>query len=314
MNLPPKPVTLRHQLAYVLLCAIWGTTWLAIRVVVRDVPPFRAATARFFVAALLLVVIGLAKKAHLPRNAREWRATLILSITMMALPYGLIFWAEQHVTSSVTAVLYSASPLAVALLTPAMTGRRVPRGAIYSLLIAVGGIAMLFQVDLRRSMDTLIGGVAVLIGVVSSAWSTIYAKKETSEVQPVVSTGLQLAVGGLALGALSLLTERNEPTHWDWTAVFALLFLATFGSAIAFAVYYWLLRYMDAYKLATINLVVPFVAIVEGAFILHEMITMMMLVSAVVVLGAVGFVLKAQSDELQELKLAFAASSEGKTE
>src|SRR3954470_16306758 len=106
MKHPPKPVTLRHQLAFLLLCAIWGTTWLAIRVVVRDIPPIRAAAARFFIAALLLVIIASIQKAPLPGNAREWKATLILSITMMALPYGLIFWAEQYVTSSITAVLY----------------------------------------------------------------------------------------------------------------------------------------------------------------------------------------------------------------
>jgi drug/metabolite transporter (DMT)-like permease len=306
-------VTLRHRLAFVLLCAIWGTTWLAIRVVVRDIPPFFAASARFLIAAALLAIVGVAQRASLPRTAREWRATLALSVTMMALPYGLIFWAEQSVASSVTAVLYSASPLAVALMTPAMTGRAVPRAAIYSLLVGVGGIAILFQVDLRLNVGTLLGGIGVLIGVLSSSWSTIYAKKETNEIHPVVSTALQLFVGGILLAFLSFAVERGHPVRWTPVSTIALLFLAIFGSAIAFVLYYWLLRYMDAYKAVTINLVVPFVAIIEGAFILHEMITPTMLLSAVIVLGAVGFTLKAQSDESQQLKLS-RAPAEGDAE
>ncbi len=310
MNLPPKQVTLRHRLAFLSLCAIWGTTWLAIRVVVREIPPFFAASARFLIAAVFLAFLAVVQRATLPRTAREWRAVLVLSISMMALPYGLIFWAEQSVASSVTAVLYSVSPLAVALMTPAMTGKAVPRSAVYSLLVGVGGIAILFQIDLRANMGSLLGGIGVLIGVLSSSWSTIYAKKETSEVNPVVSTALQLFVGGIVLAALTFGIERGQPIRWTAVSTIALLFLAIFGSAIAFVLYYWLLRHMDAYKAITINLVVPFVAIIEGAFILHEMITPLMILSAVIVLGSVGFTLKAQSDESQRLNLSRPAPGE----
>src|SRR4051812_7333881 len=225
-----KPLTLRHYLAFATLCAIWGSTWMAIRVVVRDVPPFRAAAARFLIAALLLLFAALVKQSQLPRPGREWKATIILGFTMMAVPYGLIFWAEQHVTSSITAVLYSSSPLAAALLTPWMTGRSVPRAAIYSLLVAVGGIAMLFQIDLRASTETLVGGIAVLIGVVLSSWSSVYAKRETHHMHPMVSTGLQLFIGAAALGVLSLVVERHQASGWRLSSVLALLFLAIFGS------------------------------------------------------------------------------------
>lgn len=293
-----------HSLAFAALCAIWGSTWLAIRIVVRDVPPLRAAASRFLVAALLLGVVIFGRSLRWPENAGQWRALAILSVTMMALPYGLIFWAEQHISSSVTAVLYSALPLATSLLTPVMTQRRVPRAAVYASLVAVGGIAILFDVgNLQASADTFLGGVMVLVAVVSSAGSAIYAKKETGKIQPVVSTALQLFGGACVLGLLSLIFERHAASTWTPSAVIALLFLSTFGSAIAFAIYYWLLRYMDAYKIATVNLVVPFVAILEGSLVIHEMVTGMMVVAAAIVLGAVGFVLKAESDEPSQLNL-----------
>lgn len=298
-----SPLAPKHYFAFALLCAIWGSTWLAIRVVVRDFPPFRAAALRFVIGAVLLFLLAMVQRAPLPANRREWSAIAILSVTMMALPYGLIFWAEQHITSSMTAVLYSSLPLTVALITPAMTGRPVPRAAIYSMLVAIGGIALLFQVDLRASVNTFLGGTAVLIAVLSSAFSSIFAKKNTSNVHPVVATGLQLIIGSAFLGIVSILMESQQPSVWTRSSLAALIFLATFGSAVAFAVFYWLLRHMHAYQLSTINLITPFVAIAEGALILHEFITGMMLLAAVVVLGAVGFVFKAESDEPSQLNL-----------
>src|SRR5689334_19781072 len=128
MNSPADP-KLRQYLAFVLLCAIWGSTWLAIRIVVREIPPCFAASLRFLIAAAFLAAYAAVARLPLPKTRRQWRALLILSITMMALPYGLIFWSEQYISSSITAVLYSSSPLVAALLTPAMTGRPVPRGA-----------------------------------------------------------------------------------------------------------------------------------------------------------------------------------------
>jgi drug/metabolite transporter (DMT)-like permease len=303
MTAQSEPISARHYFAFALCCAIWGSTWLAIRVVVRDIPPFRAAAIRFVIAAAILLVVAVAQKLPLPANRHEWRVIAILGITMMALPYGLLFWAEQHITSSVTAVLYSSLPLCVALLTPAITGKPVPRAAIYSMLVAIGGIAMLFQVDLRASVRTLLGGTAVLVAVVASSFSYIYAKQLASNIHPVVATGLQLIIGAAFLGVASVIMERNEPSRWTQSSLAALIFLATFGSAIAFAVFYWLLRHMHAYQLSTINLITPLVAIAVGALILHEFITPMMLLAAAVVLGAVGFVIKAESDEPAQLNL-----------
>lgn len=283
---------------------------MAIRVVVRDIPPLRAAAIRFVIASVILLAVAFAQKASLPAGRREWWATFVLSITMMAFPYGLLFWAEQHITSSITAVLFSSLPLMVALLTPAMTGKPVPRAAIYSMLVAAGGIAILFQVDLRATLKTLLGGTAVLIAVFSNAYSYLYAKRETLAVHPVVGTGLQLIIGSAFLGIASLVLESGQPTHWTRSAIASLIFLATFGSAIAFAVFYWLLRHMPAYKLSSLNLVVPFVAIAEGALILHEAITPMALLASVFVLGAVGFVLRAENDELAQLNLSRSGTSE----
>src|SRR5215470_16958136 len=164
-----------HLLAYLSLCLIWGSTWLAIRVVVHDVPPFEAAALRFVAAGALLLGAALLQKRPWPRGRSQWTAVFVLSLTIMALPYGLLFWAEQHVMSSMTAVLYSAMPLAVSLFTPAMMHRKVPRQAVFAMVIGFGALLSLFYGGgLNTNSTALIGGVAVLTSMTLSAWSVVY--------------------------------------------------------------------------------------------------------------------------------------------
>ncbi|HEX3154113.1 MAG TPA: DMT family transporter, partial [Candidatus Angelobacter sp.] len=99
------------QLAgYVSLCLIWGTTWLGIRLVVRDVPPFEALALRLFAAGVLLLAMALVQKRRWPTDGDQWNAILVLTVTIIGVPYALLFWAEQYVTSSMSAILFSASP------------------------------------------------------------------------------------------------------------------------------------------------------------------------------------------------------------
>lgn len=292
-----------RAVAYISLCLIWGSTWMAIRVVVRDVPPFRAAGVRFLIAAVVLGLFGLMQQRKLPKSASQWRALAMLSITMMAFPYGLLFWAEQYVSSSLTAVLYSASPLATALMTPLVMGKPVPRAVYASLLVAFGGLAVLFNFELRADANALIGGLLVLVAVVSSSFSVVYAKRETREIDAVVSTAVQLFGGAVVLLGASFGLERGQTADWNAQSIAATLYLAVVGSAVAFAVFYWLLRHMHSYKITTVNLIVPFVAIAVGSVALHERITWQMMASALVVLGAVAVTLRAESEELTEMKL-----------
>src|SRR5436305_1788386 len=104
MPQPTSRLSGRLLTAFLLTCAIWGSTWMAIRVVVVDVPPLWAAAVRFIISALLLALIAAVARKPLPRSAATWRALVILGITMIALPYGLLFWAERRITSGMAAV------------------------------------------------------------------------------------------------------------------------------------------------------------------------------------------------------------------
>lgn len=300
MPLPATSSFGRAQLlGYISLCLIWGSTWLAIRLVVRDVPPLEAAAIRFLAAGVFLLGLGILQKRSWPRGAQQWNAVMVLSVSIMALPYGLLFWAEQHVNSSMTAVLYSAMPLTVSLLTPAMMHRKVPRKAVFAMLIAFGGLLTLFYTDLNTSRQALVGGVAILLSMALSSWSVVYAKHRLHEVDSVMATGLQLFFGAIVLFWGTWALEGHRHAHWTKTALIAMAFLTIFGSAAAFVIYYWLLKTLQPYQLSTISLIVPIIAILEG-FIQGEPVPLMMLIAVAIVLASVWSVLRAEMEKAPE--------------
>jgi drug/metabolite transporter (DMT)-like permease len=287
----------RAQLfGYIALCLIWGSTWLAIRFVVRDVPPLEAAALRFLAGGILLLGLAAVQRRQWPQGAEQWKTILVLSLTIMAVPYGLLFWAEQYVTSSMTAVLYSAMPLVVSLITPAMMHRKVPRRAVLAMVVAFGGLLSLFVADLSVSRLALTGGVACLVSMALSAWSVVYAKQRLHAIDPVVATGLQLFLGSIVLLWGTWALEAHRHAVWSRTSLLALAFLIVFGSASAFVIYYWLLRTMQPYQLSTISLITPLIALLEG-LLAGERIPWMLLVAVVVVLGSVRSVLRAEEEK-----------------
>ena len=282
--------------AFVMLCAIWGSTWMAISLVVRDVPPFHACALRFLIATVLMLGAAAVRRVPLPRERGPWKVMLVLGVTMIAVPYALIFWAEQYVASSMTAVIYSLAPLVVALMTPLMSHRKVPRRAVFAMVIGVGGIAVMFWKGLPENPRAFVAALTVLLAVLVTSWAIHYAKEQGHGLDPLLSTGVQHAVGTAALFGLSAAFERREVYHWTPTSIAALLFLAVIGSALAFAVWYWLLKQMEPYKVSSLNLVTPIIAIIEGA-VIGEFIPPIMVVAAVVVLAAVASVLRAQVEK-----------------
>jgi len=284
----------KFLLSYLVLCLIWGSTWLIIRVIVRDIPPLEAAGVRFLIGGAVLILLALVQRRTWPRDASAWKALCILSVTIMAVPYGLLFWAEQYVTSSIAAITYSASPLIIALLMPLMSHRRVPRQAVFALVVAFGALLVILYTGLSNSRS-LWAGATILLGVALSSWSIVFAKTRLQDVDPMVSTGVQLSLGSLVLMAGSLVLERDRTAHWSASAIASLVFLALLGSSAAFVIYYALLKKMQPYQLATNNLVVPLIAVLEGSFFGREPVPPLMLVAMAILLISVGSVLLAEA-------------------
>jgi drug/metabolite transporter (DMT)-like permease len=285
----------RVILAMLALCAVWGSTWMAIRVLVTAAPPMRSASLRFLLASALLVPVIGAMRLAWPAG-RELRAVLLLSFSMIAVPSALTFWAEQRLSSGLTALIFGAMPLLTAVLTPWMAGRSVPRAAWQAMILGLGGMGFVLSGAISTSLWQAAGAAAVLAAVSLYAWSSVYAKQSLTGVHPFLSTSIQFFFGGVWLGLASLLFERGRPSHWDRTAILALVFLSIFASALSFTLYYWVLKHVEAYQLTSLQLVVPIIAVVEGAAFMREAVPWTMMLGAAVVLGSVVFVLRARPE------------------
>lgn len=289
----------RIVLAMAVMSLVWGSTWMAIRVLVLAVPPMHSASLRFLLAALILLPFILIKRLPWPRGRGLW-ATLLLSLTMVAVPSALTFWSEQRLSSGMTALIFGAMPLITAVLTPWMAGRKAPRVAWLAMIAGLVGLSLVVSEAVSISRWQAAGAIAVLIAVSLYAASSVFAGEALASVHPLVSTAIQFFLGGIWLAVGSAAFERGRPSAWNTESVVALIFLSVFASALTFTLYYWLLHHIEAYQLTSLQLVVPVVAVFEGSYFLGEAVPWTMVLGAVVVLVCVAVVLRAQRMEKQK--------------
>jgi drug/metabolite transporter (DMT)-like permease len=286
----------RRQLAgFLLLTLIWGSTWAAIHVVVAHMPPLRSVAWRFLLATVILVPILLLRRQRLPRG-RQWAVLFVMSMVMIALPFGLVAWSQQRISSGTTAVLFTASPLLTALLEPHMGRRlrakRASRAELVAMLFGFGGMLLVFLSTITSSFVQTGGALAVLLAMVIGSAGSIWAKSELESISLLSGLAVQFLFASILIGLASLLFERSQKTAWTVQSVAAMLFLGVISSALGFLLFYWLLQQIEPYKLATRQLIMPLVAITEGFFLLHEGLPWTMVAGTPVVLGSVWIVLR----------------------
>lgn len=281
--------TLRF-LALAAITLIWGSTWAAIRLGLEGMPPFAGAALRFAVAAVLLLGVALWRRVPLGRSRREVALWWVNALLTFVLTYGIVYWVEQRVPSGLTAVLFATFPLFVALLAQVMLpAERLSVRSALGAVAGFAGVAVIFSEDLvslaepgaRRAAAILL--VAPFLAAVASN----AVKRWGRGVDPLSLSGVPMLLAAVFLGAGSVLFERGRPLAFDAVTMASVLYLAVFGSAIAFYLYFWLLEHMDATRLALTNYLSPVVAVVLGALLFGEAITVRIVLGALLVVGGV---------------------------
>jgi drug/metabolite transporter (DMT)-like permease len=288
----PKWKTL---LAFAIIYFVWGSTFLAIRVGVREVPPFLLAAMRFLVAGLVLYGWTMARGERSP-TACQWASISLLAIMIFAVDYGLLFWAEQRVPSGIAAVVLATIPVFMALseIILLATQKLTARLAL-ALLIGIGGVAVLMSrsLDLGGAPIDRRGGVALIFASVSWSIASALSRKLPLPPSKVMSSGAQMLAGGVFLTVASAALGEFRNFH-PWTvsrgAWLALLYLIVAGSIIGFTAYVWLLHHESPTKVGTYAYVNPVVAVLVGYFLGGEALglrtilgTLLVLVSVVVI-------------------------------
>lgn len=275
---------------------VWGSTYLAIRVVVESLPPLGSAGVRFlFAGSVMAAAIALRDRSALRVTRAQLGGVAIVGISLLLFGNGFVQLGERDVPSALAALLIGSVPLWIVVYR-VVAGERMHPLVLAGVLVGFVGVAVLV---LPRGMSgevAPVGLLFVLIAAASWAGGTFISTRVQMPREALVSTALQQVVGGAALLVAALLTgERAEPEAWSSRSLLALAYLVVFGSLVGFSAYTWLVAHVPVAVVSTYAYVNPVVAVLLGALILDERITPSILGGAALIIAAVAFIVRKQT-------------------
>jgi len=281
--------------AFVALCVIWSSTWLAIKWGLEDLPPISFAALRFVIAIIALLAVSLGRVPLLPRNRADWVLLGFTGVLMFAVNYGLLFWGELYVSSGLAAVLQAIIPVAGMVFAHWLLPNEPMRWQrVGGAVLAVGGVALICGRLLDHGgIVTFWAGLAIVLGGAGAAFSNVLLKRRALELAPAMIAAWQMIFGTVPLLSLGLVHDGNPLRfHWSALAIVCLLYLAIVGSALAFLLLYWLLPRMPVNNLQTISLITPPGAVAIGWLLGGETFTLWSLVGGALVLAGVWMIFR----------------------
>jgi drug/metabolite transporter (DMT)-like permease len=287
-----RPAAWKTLLAFGIIYFVWGSTFLAIRIGVHEVPPLLFAAMRFGTAGVALLLWTIAKRERMPRG-KQWLTLTILAAMIFLCDYGLLFWAEQHVPSGVASVMLATIPAFMALseIILLRTQKLTVRLAV-ALLIGIGGVAVLMSRSLNLGGAPIDqkGAVALLVAAITWSIASALPKMMPVPESKSVSSAMQMFIGGVMLLAVSGGAgefARFQPAAVSARVWWALAYLTVAGSIIGFTAYVWLLHHESPTKVGTYAYVNPVVAVLVGYFLGGEALDARIILGAAFVLVSV---------------------------
>jgi drug/metabolite transporter (DMT)-like permease len=281
----PLPVA-----AWLVLCLIWGSTWLFIKLGLADLPPVSFAGIRFVVASAVLWAIIAIRRTPLPKRVRAWGYLALTGFLAFSANYGLLFWGEQRTSSGLAAVLQATIPaFGLVVAHVLLPSDRMTPPKVLGVALGIAGVAVIFSDGTALAgKDALRGGIAIVAGACAVAFSNVLVKARGGSFDPLILAAVQMTFGLVPLVVAGYVFEGSPFTfHWTPRAVLSVLYLALVGSVVAFLLFYWLLRRMDVTKVLLISLVTPVLAVALGAAALGERLGARAFLGAAMILGGV---------------------------
>ena len=284
---------MKTRVVWLILCAIWGSTWLFIKLGLNDLPPLTFAGIRFLFASSILVAIILARGVRWPRKRSEWLLIAVVGWLQFSLNYGLVFWGEQRIPSGLAAVLQSTFPaFGLVIAHFYLPEEPITRKKVIGVLLGIIGVGIVFSDQLSfAGRSALLGSVALVLSAFCGSYGNVLVKAYGTQIDPFVLAAGQMICGFPPLLALGIASEGN-PFHlrWTLTAIISLAYLVIVGSVIAFTLFYWLVRRMDVVNTMLIALVTPVVAVVLGMIVLHERFNWRLFAGAACIISGIGLI------------------------
>lgn len=279
-------------LVYLILCLIWGSTWIAIKLGLSDAPPLWAASIRFVIAVGILGTIVLVKRYPLPRSLREYLIMGHPGFYMYGLSYALIYFGELYINSALASVLFGSFPFFVAMLSHYyLPGeKRVSPLGWLGMVIGFSGVVLISYDSLQTSQHIFLGTMLTLVGSLASAVGLMFHKRHCEQTNIYVAAVVQMLFGGIFLLAGAILFEDVSRLNLSPLSIGSILYLAIFGTAIAFVGYYWLLTRMRTVTVSLIGFVTPLIAIMIGVMLFDEQLAALIGIGAVLIFAGMALV------------------------
>ena len=284
---------MKARVVWLILCGIWGSTWLFIKLGLNDLPPVTFAGIRFVIASLVLFAFIRLRRIRLPRDRSDWMFLALTGVLSFTLNYGLVFWGEQYISSGLAALLQATLPaFGLVIAHFYLPGERMTWTKIAGVVLGVLGVAVVFSNQLNIAGGTaLAGSIALVLSAFFAAYSNVLVKAHTQKLDPAILAGGQMFFGMIPLLVIGWALE-GSPLRFHWTrmSLVALFYLALVGTVLAFLLYYWLVHNMDVTKSMLIALVTPVVAVVLGMFVLREELNWRTLAGGAMIMAGIGFI------------------------
>ncbi len=291
---------MKARLVWLVLCLIWGSTWLFIKLGLEDLPPFTFAGIRFVIASTILFSLIAVRRLSLPRKHSDWVLVAGTGVLAFCINYGLLFWGEQYISSGLAALLQATIPVfGLVIAHFYLPGERMTLPRVIGIVMGVAGVAVIFSNQLSvAGPRALAGSAALVLGSASAAYSNVLVKARGKNLDPAILAAGQMLFGLIPLFLIGIPLEGNPVRfHWTGMAIAALFYLAIVGSVVAFLLYYWLVQNMDVTNTMLIALVTPVVAVTLGVLVLNEELNWRTLVGGAMIILGITFVVLRRKKE-----------------
>ena len=280
--------------AFGVICIVWGTTYLAIRIAVRTIPPFLLTGIRFTTSGLILLGIARLHGDAFPRTRGKFLELFVAAVLLIGIGNFAVVWAEQWVPSGLAALFVATSPFWMAIIEGMHKGGdRLDRRRAIGMLLGFAGVAMLVMPGGgagKLDRGFIMGAIGIQLGCIAWQYGTFRTKYHLADVAPLMSASFQMLFGGITIGLIGIAIGETGRLSLASNGLMALAYLTLFGGVLAYTAYVYAVRHLPTTNMSLYAYVNPVVAVILGWLLLHEQLTLMSIVAMVIILVGVALV------------------------
>ena len=281
--------TLKIVSGYLLICLLWGSTWLAIRFGLDSLTPFFSAGVRFALASAFVYGLAKIRKLKIQTDPISMKLYFLLGIFSFVIPFGLVYWSEQYIPSGLASVLFAIFPFSVIIFSKLMIREQPVSGnQIIGAILGFAGILVIFSDDIVVDIGLYFWGMlAVVLSASIQGFIAVTIKKQGRHLHPLTMNFVPLLIAGVVMIAAGWSFEDTAGWRFDSNAILSISYLAFFGTVITFTTYYWLMQQINVVILSLTAFITPIIAVLLGFLVIGEKLSLNDLLGGLFVLSGI---------------------------